>query len=395
MHHSGGPAPCLTMAAALVGLVVSAAPAADVVVDLDLVDGTTRRGSLVRVDEDAVTLRQPETEGQTAVPTATVRRLACVGGPAAPAPVLVTLADGGTIRADDFSWQDRTAVVVRDGLRGEIPIARVRHVAWRQPGTPEPPEWLATIPDRLDSDLVVVGSNAGHECVACAIESVAGETVTVVLDGERIPVKRAKVLGLVWLREPAVPRGAKVAVAGGGLRAERVAWSADGLVLDGAVRLPAGWLEGIDFAAGRTTKLADVSAERTDVAAAAIGIEGHPALAAFYAPRILRPTGADGPADLLLRPRTVAVWRVPAGSRRFRAAVAAAAWGVPAGCSAVTVSLDGREVARTRIGAGAPPSAPPLDVDVSDARRLTLAIEFAAEGDVGCPVRLGDPAFEQ
>jgi hypothetical protein len=199
------------MAAALVGLVVSAAPAADVVVDLDLVDGTTRRGSLVRVDEDAVTLRQPETEGQTAVPTATVRRLACVGGPAAPAPVLVTLADGGTIRADDFSWQDRTAVVVRDGLRGEIPIARVRHVAWRQPGTPEPPEWLATIPDRLDSDLVVVGSNAGHECVACAIESVAGETVTVVLDGERIPVKRAKVLGLVWLREPAVPRGAKVA----------------------------------------------------------------------------------------------------------------------------------------------------------------------------------------
>jgi hypothetical protein len=32
---------------------------------------------------------------------------------------------------------------------------------------------------------------------------------------------------------------------------------------------------------------------------------------------------------------------------------------------------------------------------VSDARRLTLAIEFAAEGDVGCPVRLGDPAFEQ
>ena len=85
----------------------------------------------------------------------------------------------------------------------------------------------------------------------------------------------------------------------------------------------------------------------------------------------------------------------PPGVAAARAAVAAAAWGVPAGCSAVTVSLDGREVARTRIGAGAPASAPPLDVDVSDARRLTLAIEFAAEGDVGCPVRLGDPAFEQ
>lgn len=388
----------LTSAALVAGLVSAAIggqpdPGCDV--RLDLVDGTTRRGALARIDAAAVVLAAEAGERETAVPAAQVRRLTREAAAAEPARTLVALADGGAIAADDFAWVGTSATLELDAQRAEIPIGRVRFVAWRRPGATEPPAWLAAVPERLESDLVVVGAETDFECVACAIESVTAEFVTVVLDGETIPVKRSKVLGLVWLREPAAARGATVAVPGGSLRSSRVEWTPAGLVLDGGMRLPAAWLGGVDFAAGRTTKLADVATEKIEIEPLAPGLDAEGGLAAFFAPRVLRPAGAEGPADVLLRPRTVAVWRVPPASRRFRAAVAAAAWDSPAGRSAVVVALDGREVARTLVGAGTGPSAPVFDLDVSEARRLTLTIEFGAAGDVGCPVRLGDPVFEQ
>jgi hypothetical protein len=397
MQSPRPPRPARTLAtAALVAVCAAvAARAADVTVSLDLIDGSTRRGLLDRIDADSVALRAPADGGADTVPVATVRRLSCAADPAVPRRVVVALADGGGLEVDDFTWQGDTATVTREGARGTLPIGLVRQVAWREAGAAATPEWLAALPERLESDLVVVGTGEGFECVACAIEKVAADTVTVVLDGETIPVKRSKVLGLVWLREAVAARGAKLSIPGGSLRSGRVEWTTDGLVLDGPMRLPADWLVGIDFAAGRTTRLADLLAEKTNVEPLAPGLAAEAGLAAFFAPRILRSAGADGPADLLLRPRTVAVWRVPPASRRFRASLAAAAWAAPSGCSAVAVALDGREVARALVGAGAGPSAPTFDVDVSEARRLTLTIEFATEGDVGCPVRLGDPVFEQ
>jgi hypothetical protein len=396
MQSPRPPRPARTLAtAALVAVCAAvAARAADVTVSLDLIDGSTRRGLLDRIDADSVALRAPADGGADTVPVATVRRLSCAADPAVPRRVVVALADGGGLEVDDFTWQGDTATVTREGARGTLPIGLVRQVAWREAGAAATPEWLAALPERLESDLVVVGTGEGFECVACAIEKVAADTVTVVLDGETIPVRREKIRGLVWLREPVAARGAKVTAAGGTLRAGRVEWSAGGLVLDGAVRLPAEWLAGIDYAAGRTTRLADLAAERSDVEPGLGDLAAHPALATFFGPRTLRPDDADGPADILLRPRTVSVWRVPAGSRRFRADLAAAAWGTPESRSTVAVALDGREVARTEVGAGAP-AAPALDLDVSAARRLTLSIDFVAEGDVGCPVRLGDPVFEQ
>jgi hypothetical protein len=399
MHPARSPRPKRFVTAGLFTGLVSAAIVGQAesgfTVRLDLVDGSSRRGTLVRIDADAVTLAAVAGERETAVPIAQVRRLGRDVAAAEPPRALVALTDGGTIAADAFAWSGAAARVELGSRHAEIPIGLVRHVVWREPGATAPPAWLAAVPERLESDLVVVGSGTGFECVPCAIESVTADSVTVVLDGETIPVKRSKVLGLVWLREAVAARGAKLSIPGGSLRSGRVEWTTDGLVLDGPMRLPADWLVGIDFAAGRTTRLADLLAEKTNVEPLAPGLAAEAGLAAFFAPRILRSAGADGPADLLLRPRTVAVWRVPPASRRFRASLAAAAWAAPSGCSAVAVALDGREVARALVGAGAGPSAPTFDVDVSEARRLTLTIEFATEGDVGCPVRLGDPVFEQ
>jgi hypothetical protein len=89
--------------------------------------------------------------------------------------------------------------------------------------------------------------------------------VTVLLDEEKIPVKRSKVIGLEWLREAKGVEGRSgpgrlvVDLRGGRLQADRVVWSADGLVVDGVMRLPADTFAGVDFAAGRRMSLAAVA----------------------------------------------------------------------------------------------------------------------------------------
>ena len=65
------------------------------------------------------------------------------------------------------------------------------------------------------------------------------------------------------------------------------------------------------------------------------------------------------------------------------------------------VTLDdlGREVARHRVDAPAfgeaGPDGIPLDIDLSGARRLTVTVDFAAPGDIGCAVRLSSPVIDQ
>ena len=161
-----------------------------------------------------------------------------------------------------------------------------------------------------------------------------------------------------------------------------------------------------------------------------MAVEG---LAAFFGPRFVagsRTAGAaDGPtgADLVMRPRSEAVWRLPPHGRRFKARVAAAAGPQAAGSADVVVLVDEREVFRRRLdGPGAPaapggePAAtgagpggpgaqdpPPgrdgvpaesprsIDVAVADGRRLTIRVDFVAGGGLGCPVRFIEPRCER
>ncbi|MFM7138672.1 MAG: hypothetical protein ACKO1M_16645, partial [Planctomycetota bacterium] len=117
-------------------------------------------------------------------------------------------------------------------------------------------------------------------------------------------------------------------------------------------------------------------------------------LAPFFAPRTV--AADDDGAAVVLRPRTVATWRVPAESRRFHATLARS---VPAEAIAaveVTVAIDGREAWRRRLGGAADAAREPvaIDLDVAGGRRLTLTVDFVP-GDLGCGVRVGAGAFEK
>jgi hypothetical protein len=428
-------------------------PLAPLSVEVEQGDGTVTSGLLKRIDAAGVQLVAGDRGGAVSLPGERVRAVRRTAGQPQGTdgqpqgtdgqpegtdgrPKLVlTLVDGSTLSGDDVAWDGKQpAVLIRPEGRIELPAGRVRSIAW----LPEviaggaAASWQGAIPEGTEKDLVVVGTAENHEFVECAITGVSADTVTVVLEDETIPVKRSKVIGLQWLRsEPAAAANgagrALVAVSGGGVRASRVEWSADGLVVDGEIRLPSAMFLGVDYAAGRLVRLASLTAEKVDVEPWFGGLVRNAGrndpLAAFFAPRTIDSGGVDATplpptakrvdagtsaAGIIMRPRTVSVWRLPPDSRRFRTVVAAAAGDQAADATMVTVAIDDREVFRQQVGGGVtgagvdrdpvrePPSeGVPIDVDLASGRRLTVTVDFLTGGGIGGAVQFTDPVIER
>lgn len=337
--------------------------------------------------------------GPRAIALESVRRIDCrPDGPAAVAGVSVIGTDGGRLSGTDVTWEgDAVRLETPEGAV-MLPVARVQTIDWlragRQAGKDAEPAWRQSLPDDLESDVVVVAKGDETQCVPCAIVGITADTVRVVLDGETIPVKRDRVVGLQWLREPTVAGGVVVEVNGGVLPASRVEWSPEGLVIDGTVRLPAGCLRSVDYAAGRTTRLAGLSTERLDVEPFFGNLVGIEELAAAFRPRVIPSDDGSPRQDLMIRPRTVAVWRVPPGSRSFTTAISQGA--SVGGGALVVIAVDDREVFRGSIDESSATGTAGIAIDevpLDGVRRLSITVDYGRAGPVGGVVILRDPLF--
>ena len=362
-------------------------------------DGTTLLGALSRIGADGVALASAGQDLLLPLDQVRVvaRRNAAVL-PAQPPALRSTWIDGSTLEAEDISWDGKQALLITPGGPIEVPVERLRTLDWSGGSG-----WQTAVPEATESDLLVVGTPAAHEFVECAITVVSPETVTVLLDDETIAVKRAKIIGLQWLRAQATnqaPRGIVVDIDGGSLRAGKVVWTPTGLVLDDVVRVPAPLLARIDFAADRTLSLTGLPPERLDVEPYFGSLAALPGFAPYFAPRPVVASGDFPREGLVVRPRTVAVWRVPADSRRFRTVVAPAAGRMAAGKTLVTISVDDSEAFRREIDAGVFPidgvgEGLPIELEIAGARRLTVTVDYGTGGDLGSPVRFTTPVIEK
>jgi len=377
---------------------------------IEQTDAGSTSGTLVALD--GAGLRVDSAGQEQVVAIDSVRLVEREGAPrGAAGRVRVALVDGSWIEGEDLAWDGTIVTLTRPDGRGEIPVGKVRSVAWRQADdAPQAPgaAWLSALPETIESDLLVVGSAAGHEFVECAIKSIGPESITVVLDEETIPVKRSKVIGIHWLRgDPAAQRGgsgksvASVAVdlVGGVIRARQIRWTPEKLLLDGDISLPGEAVVRLDWAAGRTVSLIGLAPEKVEVEPWFGGLARVQGLATFFAPRAVAAGDGFARPGLVIRPRTQAVWRLPPEGRRFRASIAPAGGGRAVGGSEVVVTVDDREVFRRRVEAvsaeSPAPEGIPIDVDVAGGRRLGVTVDFVSASDSGCPIRFTSPAVEQ
>lgn len=365
-----------------------------IVVEVESVDGGIQRGSLEAIDQESIRLTGEQ--GTRSLPVATVRTVTRVGNaPASSQDVRVTCADGATLSGTDLALDGETLSLARPEGPIRLPVARVRTIVLNRPtekaAADGEPEWIRELPEKPDADIVAVAKGDEIQFVDCAIVGISSDKVTVVLDGETIPVKRDRVVGLHWLREPAVAAGIAVRVAGGELSAARVAWTADGLLLD-AMQFPADAIVGIDYASARTVRLATLETERLEVEPFFGGLAGIEGLDDYFRPRAV---GGGMRKDLVVHPRTVAVWRVPAGSRSFTTSLSP--WSdAGGGGSVVSIAIDDREARRIpvdRATAGSDGRIAVEAIPLDNARRLSIIVDYGSAGPVGGSVLFHDPVF--
>lgn len=391
--------PATIMAGLVVGLPGKWTVAAEeaTVATVAMSGGESVTGRLESIDAAGVRL-VTESAAQL-LPVANVRRIDRQGAAAAAtAGVMLIGTDGARLSGTDVTWEGDTIRLETSAGGVSLPVGRVQTIDWlradRPGGNEAEPVWRQSLPEELESDVVVVAKGDETQCVPCAILGITADTVRVMLDGETIPVKRDRVVGIEWLREPAAAGGIIVEVAGGILPASRVEWSPDELIIDDVVRLPAASLRSIDYAAARTTRLAGLSPERLDVEPFFGSLGEIDELAAAFRPRVI--AGDDGSLrkDLLMRARTVAVWRVPPGSRSFTTTISKAG---PAGSGPlVVIAVDEQEVFRESIeGVPTPGGAGSnlIEVPLDGARRLSITVDYGRAGPVGGVVVLQDPLF--
>lgn len=362
--------------------------------------GARESGVLAAIEPEQVRLTTPDGERTLAVTD--VRTISVAGGGPRPSGRTRLIGtDGMRLSGADVAWDgERLTLLIPDGAI-VVPAMRAHTVIWDRTADPAPqgdPEWLAALPEELDSDVVVVAKGEGVQFVTCAITGISTDAVTVVLDGETIPVKRDRVVGLRWLREPSPPGGVIVRVAGGMLPAARVAWSPDALIVDD-VRMPSSILEAIDYAAGRTVRLAMLPTERLEVEPFFGGLASIEGIAGYFRPRVVQAAGDSPARDLVMRPRTTAVWRVPPGSRTF-AATFSGEGSTAAHGSVVVIAVDGAEVFRGVIdqasaGAGPREKASIGPIPVPSSRRLSIMVDYGTAGPAGGGVTFHDPVFEK
>jgi hypothetical protein len=384
----------------------------------DGADGSSQFGELTGLNASEVTFVSDA--GQVTLPTLAVRVIEAVEKPKlSPVGVRVWLADGSLLTGDALQTGSEGLTLQQQGEAFAVPLKAVSKIAWDLSGQGfEPadimsiPEWQSSVPTAVDSDLIVIRKATDpepvYQCVPCAILSIDAEHVTVSLDEDRIPVKRERVAGLVWLRaEMEAPlRSAVVDLAGGRLLATDVRFLTDRQVFQfdtiwtQGITIPADSVLSIDLAAGRTVSLVAVPPEETVVEPFFAGLVKLDELSPAFEPRIITAEQAasasvGGPL-LLVTPKTSMLWKVPQGTQRLRMGVAVER-PQTGGCD-LAVVVDGTEVLRRNITSETD-QAELIDVSVAGGRRLEIVVDFPAisrRGQSGLGrLRLIDPRLEK
>jgi hypothetical protein len=349
--------------------------------------------------------------------------------PAEKPSVWIDLVDGSKLAATGYTAADGTSQIpIGSRPPIEIPTRAIQTIRFRQ----QPPEladqWREIASSKATGDLIVTrktsmrtveqGENEPRTVTEQALDQLEGTLLTVTddsvqfeIDGEKVPVRREKLEGLVYYhaakRELAQPI-CRLIEAGGSTWLLRDVQLADGrltAITTGniSLNLPAGAISKIDFSVGNVAFLSDLEA---DSGAGEIAVSLQPAAMSYKFSRVFQvrsrpPMGADSfriagrkfDNGLSLHSPLKLVYRVPDGFRKFIAVAGVDDSVVAPGHFNLIVSGDGKELARQAFNSDQPRQAIPLELDLNGIRRVTIALEAADGQDIGDQLDLCEARF--
>ncbi len=377
----------------LVSLLAAALPE----VEVHTLSGEKIVGPLAGLNDERVAVESAA--GPVALEVAS---LAAVSPKAAPSPqrqpaVWVRLVDGSELVGQSYSVEDGQARLVTPLGTRQFGRREVEWVRLQPESEALAEQWTRILEGRIDADLIVIRKEQALDYHRGVLHEVTGETVVFALDGEKLPVKRDKVYGLVYFNAKGrdLPASRCVLIDSEGSR-----WSVRTLELAGdklqwttpagvTAACSVGAIARIDYSEGKIVYLSDLKPESVRWTPFFGTAANLPSLKAFYAPREdralapkpLKVGGKEYSKGLALHSRTEVVYRLPRAFRRLEAVVGIDDSVRPSGDVRLVIRGDDKVLFEGDVAGSDEPK--PLDLDIAGVRRISILVDFGKDLDVG------------
>jgi hypothetical protein len=319
--------------------------------------------------------------------------------------VTVELGDGSVLLGAGFTSNDGVSSIAGVSEQ-KISTSQLRSVyfATAEPPTPKlAKQWAEITASKAAGDLLVVRKNDSFDYLEGIIKGVDAENCQFEIDGEVIPVKRAKVAGLVYARhgdEPAEP-AAKLATTSGArmnLRSfELIDGELKGTLAGGTeFEVPLDQVARLDFSTGKIAYLSDLDPEEA-VFTPLVGFSAPPqGLLGYFNYRRdvgfdqspLRLDGKEFRKGLSLASRTSLAYKLPGKFRVFRATVGIDDSTRETGNVHLEISGDGKVLWQGEVRGDEPSQQ--LELEIGGVKRLLILADYGAGLDVGDRLDLGE-----
>jgi len=378
-------------------LITSLLLAATPNVQVQTLGGRTLSGPLVAMNTDRIAVEQAGKQIEFPVDELVslgIKEPATASGPTPS--VWIDLVDGSSLVGQGYTVRGDRAQIRLGGQPLDISRNDVASVRFQRPIEASAAEWARVFGAKIAGDLLVIRKEEAIDYHKGLIGDVSESEVQFELDGERLPVKRSKLAGLVYYHPPgrALPDSiCRIAEVGGSRWAARtIAWSdrlewttPTGLKMSRALSQ----IRRIDFSSDKVVYLSDLEPESRDWTPFFRPDKEVPALSQFYAPRSdrnlrggkLQLGGRPYAKGLALYSRTTIVYRLPDRFRRLKATAGIDDDFRPNGSVRLVIRGDERVLLETTVTGEALPT--PIDVDLTGVRRLTIVADFGAGFGVG------------
>ncbi len=370
-------------------------------------DGSQLVGAPAALDGETLTL--DTAEGPVPLPMAELMTLSALNPDPPPGDepaVWVRLTDGSKLAAAQWTLDGAAGrVTLLDGREVEVPRRAIESVRFQGAAEAIAEQWAQMVDGSHDGDVVVVLSDDHLDFLRGIIRGVTEESVAFEMDGDVLPIRRARLFGIVLLRPAGreLPSAVCQIVDNTGSQ-----WSVRSLALAGDGELqwttPAGTFVSqplasvvdIDFSAGRVVYLADLEPHSVDWQPFFPMDKELPSRREFFRPRsnrglesdVLELDGVQYERGLAMHSRTEVVYRLPGEMARLRATAGIDDRVRPLGNVLLLIRGDGKTLFEGTLTGTDPPVE--LDLDITGVRRLSILCDFGEGMDIADHLNLCD-----
>jgi len=381
----------MTSAVALMMLSLANAPS----IEISTIEGRQYSGDFVSADESAWTIDTGEETVAVDQDSILEGRFSSADEPVESAPPhAVVLLDGSRLGTESVELSGETLTVKLTSDPIELPRTAVSSIRLAESPSEVDDAWQELLARDRREDWLVIRKEDKLDFVPGVVTGISSQKVSLLLDGDTVPVPRAKVSGVILRQRNKPKKAAGIVHLAGGNRLAVQSISSDGSSLSAElaagpeVSLPLSNVRLLDFSAGKLTWLS--SLQPRDVDHEFQFIDPAPALKndrdVWGDP--LRIGNRTFPRGVCIRSKTTVQYRLNGDYSRFQALM-----GIQFGYSGdvhVTISADGQELLSRAVTPedGEPH---PVDLDVTNNFLLEITVDYGeVDNDIGDHLVLAD-----